>query len=387
MRRALCLVVCLSSFAFAQNSKLQVKPGNFPTTAMQVVYVIDGSTLTTYDVDSQTLQATQVGTITLQESNYPAIATSPDGRFLYYGAYADGNFDGHRLYVYDTNSSGAPSQSPSQTIIANQLFGGPLVHPNGQFLYAVAVGPIGAQATANYVIVRNVIDQNTGRIGQPVTEASYQLPDVDDAGYCTLNILGFAPGAGTMYDDVYCTYPLGTTSVTYNERSVNSQSGALGPDQEIYFWNYEGGGENVQFQNNMMFDFAQPAEYEQNSVTVYQAQVPLGAPVVNCTASMFTICSDFQYGLADPSGRYAFLIDPSNITDVEEVDAATQQLVQTSTIPYNVQQFSPDGTIAYGTVGAQIEISGFNASNGQVTAGGAINIPSSGDAWFTAERY
>jgi hypothetical protein len=189
-----------------------------------------------------------------------------------------------------------------------------------------------------------------------------------------------------MYDDVNCYYPF-TNSVTYYQRSVDLQTGALGPDEEIYYWNYEGGGENVQFQNNMMFDFAQPPVYEQNTVSVYQAQIPLAAPLVSCTASMLTVCSDFQYGLAHPSGQYAFLIDPNNITDVEQVDATTQQLVQTAALPYAVQQFSPDGTIAYGGVGNDIEISGFDIANGQVTPGGTIDLSSGPGAWLAAQRY
>jgi hypothetical protein len=389
MPRALCLTLLLCSCAFAQisipASAQSPEPviSRFATSsAVQVVYVVNGTTLTIYNIDPQTLQPTQVGAITLHASASPAIVTSPDGRFLYFRATASDQ----RLYVYDTNATGVPNPRPAQTVVAKQLFGGVFVHPNGKFLYAVAVGAVYVGPTANYVIVRNLIDQNNGRISQPVTEASYQLPDIDDAGFCTLNILGFAPGGDMMYDDVYCTYPLGTTSVTYNQRSVNLQTGALGPDEELYFWNYEGGGENVQFANNRMFDFAQPPLYQQNIVTVYPVQAQLGSPIVTCTASMLLICSNFQYGLAHPSGQYAFLIDPNNFTDVEGVDSGTQQLMQTSEIPYNVQEFSPDGTIAYGTAGAGIEISGFDASNGRATPGGVIDL-TSGYEWFTAERY
>jgi hypothetical protein len=348
---------------------------------VQVVYAVNGTTLTTFNVDPQTLQATQAGTTTLRASSSPALVASPNGRFLYYTATTSD----HRLYVYDTNASGVPNSKPAQTVIAKQLFGNVVVHPGGQFLYAVAVGPVYAGPTANYAIVRNMIDQSNGKISQPVTEASYQLPDIDDAGFCTLNILGFNPAGDTMYDDIFCSYPF-TLSATYNQRSVNLQTGALGPDEELYYWNYEGGIEIVQFQNNRLFDFAEPPEYEENTVTVYQAQVPL-AQIVSCTASMLTVCSDFQYGLAHPSGQYAFLIDPNGLTDVAQVDSTTQQLVQTGTIPYSVQQFSPEGTIAYGTVGSDIEITGFNVQNGQVTAGGAISLTAAPDAWLAAQRY
>jgi hypothetical protein len=349
---------------------------------VQVVYAVNGTTLTTFNVDPKTLQATPVGTTALHASFSPALVASPNGRFLYYAATTTD----HRLYVYDTNASGAPSSKPAQTVIANQLFGNVVVHPSGQFLYAVAVGPVYAGPTANYVIVRNLIDQNHGKISQPVNEASYQLPDIDTAGFCTLNILGFNPAGDTMYDDIFCIYPF-NFSATYNQRSVNLQTGALGPDEQIYGWNDDGGIDIVQFQNNRLFDFAEPPEYEENSVTIYQAQIPLSAPLVSCTASMLAVCSDFQYGLAHPSGQYAFLIDPNGLTDIGQIDSTTQQLVQTATIPYSVQQFSPDGTIAYGSVGSNIEITGFNLQNGQITAGGAISLTAAPDAWLAAQRY
>ena len=80
MSRVLCLLLCVSSFVLAQTSNTQ-SSGATPSSAVQVVYTIDGSTLTTYNVDSQTLQAAEVGTITLSESTYPYLITSPNGHF------------------------------------------------------------------------------------------------------------------------------------------------------------------------------------------------------------------------------------------------------------------------------------------------------------------
>jgi len=80
MSRVLCLLLCVSSFVLAQTSNTQ-SSGATPSSAVQVVYTIDGSTLTTYNVDPQTLQAAEVGTITLSESTYPYLITSPNGHF------------------------------------------------------------------------------------------------------------------------------------------------------------------------------------------------------------------------------------------------------------------------------------------------------------------
>ena len=195
-----------------------------------------------------------------------------------------------------------------------------------------------------------------------------------------------------MYDAVYCSYPHGTSAATYYARSVDLQNGAIGPDRQLYTWNYYAGSgyENVQFRNNLMFDFTQ-TEFSGDYVNIYRVQQTLGTPVANCTSTMWTVCGNFVYALAHPSGRYVFLFDSTNITDIGQVNLSTQQITQTSSIPYEVQQFSPDGTIAYGVNDVNgaldIEIYGFSSASGQVTQGGTISLPSDLDSWFAAERY
>jgi hypothetical protein len=117
----------------------------------------------------------------------------------------------------------------------------------------------------------------------------------------------------------------------------------------------------------------------------------VSTPQVNCTTSMLAVCGDFILGLAHPSGKYVFLTDPTNVTDIGAVNLGTQQITQTSSISYEVQQFSPDGTIAYGVNDVNgaldVEIYGFNVGTGDVRQGGTINVPSDLDSWFSAERY
>jgi len=355
---------------------------------VQVVYTIDGSTLTTYNVDSQTLQAAEVGTITLSESTYPYLITSPNGHFLYYEAVQDYSGAGRNLYVYDTNTSGLPGTTPVQKISAKWLFG-MATHPNGQFLYKVAQGS-SSSGFIPYAIVRYLIDQNNGKLSQKVSEATYHLES--GTSFCSPAILGFNTAGTIMYDAVYCSYPHGTSAVTYYVRSVDLQTGALGPDRQIYTWNYYAGSgsENVQFRNNLMFDFVQTA-FSGDYVNIYRVQQSLGTPLVNCTSTMWAVCGNFFYDLAHPSGQYVFLFDSTNITDIGQVNLSTQQITETSSIPYEVQQFSPDGTIAYGVNDVNgaldIEIYGFSVASGQVTQGGTISVPSDLDSWFAAERY
>ena len=238
--------------------------------------------------------------------------------------------------------------------------------------------------------MRNLIDENNGKLSQHVTEATYQLES--GTSFCSPTILGFNTAGTIMYDAVYCSYPHGTSAATYYVRSVDLQTGALGPDRQIYTWNYYAGSgyENVQFRNQRMFDFVQTA-FSGDYVNIYRVQQTLGAPLVNCTSSMWTVCGNFAYAIADPSGHYVFLFDSTNITDIGQVNPSTQQITQTSTIPYEVQQFSPDGTIAYGVNDVNgalnIEIYGFSAASGQVAQGGTISVPSDLDSWFAAKRF
>jgi hypothetical protein len=387
MSRALCLLLCVSSFALAQTSKTQSN-GSASSSATQVVYTIDGSTLTTYNIDPQTLQASEVGTITPSESTYPYLITSPNGRFLYYEAVKDYSDAGRNLYVYDTNASGLPGATPVQKINATWLFG-MAMHPSGQLLYTVAQGSSSTGVTP-YSIVRYLIDQSNGKLSQNVTEATYHLESGTSS--CSPAILGFNTDGTTMYDAVFCSYPHGTGAATYYGRSVDLQTGALGPDRQLYTWNYYAGSgsENVQFRNNLMFDFAQTL-FSGDWVNIYRVQQSLGTPLVNCISSMWAVCGNFVYALAHPAGQYVFLFDSTNITDIGQVNLSTQQITQTSSIPYEVQQFSPDGSIAYGVNDVNgaltIEIYGFSIASGQVTQGGTISVPSDLDSWFTAERF
>lgn len=388
MSRALYLLLCFSSLALAQTFN-RSQPASTPSSAVQVFYVVDGSTLTTYNIDPQTLEPSAVGTTTLPLSQYPSLVTSPNGQFLYY--LANDNSKGEKLYVYDTNAMGVPPSAPVQVISTSELEG-LSVNPVGRFLYLVAVAPL-QQYMTQYTIVRNVIDPATGKLSQPMTEATYQLDAYPSGNDCYLSILGFNPAGTVMYDGIFCSGPHGSGSSTYNQRSVDLQTGALGPDQQIYAFSYYAGSgnANVQMQNNLMFAFVSYENQGPNANLVDVYQLPdVTTPTVNCTASMWVVCGSFGYALAHPSGEYVFLQDSSGLTDIGQVNLETQQIAEVSSLPYEVRIFSPDGRIAYGTnstTQAKIRIAGFNSASGEVKLGGIIQMPRALDYWTAAERY
>jgi hypothetical protein len=400
MRRSLCLLLLIPSFALSQNvgssarGKQSLPAGSPPSSAVEVLYVVDNSVLTTYNIDPQTFQATAVGTTTMPSAKYVSIQTSSDGRFLYYLANPN-YYTGHqKLYVFDTDATGVPGSTPVQSTNANQL-SGVAINPAGTFFYSVAVGPVGPLYTTNYDIVRNVIDPVNGSLSQPVTEAQYTLDSDPSGNDCGLQILGFNPAGTTLYDGVFCGGPHASGSETFNQRSVDLQTGALGPDEQVYGFSYyaASGYAGVQFENNLLFAFN--SFYNQgpnaNTVQIYQTQPLSTTPLVNCTTSMLTVCGDFSTPAhAHPSGQYVFLQDTNYLTDILQVDLTTQQLTRVNTIPENVEKFSPDGSVIYGDNpdDAEIRIAGFNAANGEVKLGGSVLLPHViEDNWFTSERY
>jgi hypothetical protein len=390
-RLALCLVLGLSSFSLAQEpSQTSVSPQQAysGSSAVQVVYVVNGSTLTTYNINPHTLQATQVGTLTVPQSPFACIiASSPDDRFLYYSG-GQGT-----IYVYATNELGVPQSPPVRQLSANSLASGPVFDPSAPFAYDVIESTQDSDETT-YFLERLSFDAATGTLSHPEIEGKYELPTAGQLGQtCWPGIMGFNPGSSELYDEIDCSSQVGPFA-KYNQRTVNTQTGALGPDVYIAGW-YTGHFyvENLQFVNNLMFAFEE--EYQappsQNFVDIYPAQPDVKTPVAQCTGAQMQACADFSVGVAHPSGQYVFLLDSNNVTEVGEVDLSAQDIYgPVSSIPYQVQQFSPDGSIAYGIneVGnvLELEIYGFSVSTGAVTQGGTISVPVDYDPWWVAER-
>lgn len=387
MSRALCLLLCFSSLAFAQINRAS-ETASFPSSVVEVFYVVDNSTLTTYNIDPQTFEPTVVGTTALPQSKYPSLVTSPDGKFLYY--LADLSFQSEGLFVYDTDALGVPGSAPVQTMNPGHR-SKLVVNPAGTFLYSVAMGPLG-QNTTQFAIVRNVIDPATGKLSRPLAEATYQLDTQSSGNDCYLSVVGFNPAGTTMYDGILCSGPHGSGSSTYNQRSVDLQTGALGPDQQIYYFSYYAGSgyANVQMEDNLIFAFLVCDNQGPNADLVDVYQLPNSSPTVNCTASMLAICGDFGFALAHPSGQYVFLQDTNGRTHIGQVNLQTQQITEVNNLPYGVRMLSPDGTIAYGptsTEPGRIHIAGFDPATGGVKLGGTIQLTRGDDYWIAGERY
>ena len=184
------------------------------------------------------------------------------------------------------------------------------MHPNGKFLYTVEEGTPDKELIVPYAIVRRLTDEKDGTLGQPVTETTYHLDGDVHANDCNLLILEFNTSGTAMYDVVSCTGADGTSDETYYERSVDSQTGALGPDQQIYTWNYVNGDgqENIQFVNNLMFDFGNADFPPRDWVNIYQVKPNVTTPLVNCTSSMWAVCGGFYRCAPASVGQVCFSV-------------------------------------------------------------------------------
>jgi hypothetical protein len=391
MSRALCLLLCFSSLVFGQSLNSSSAAASSTSSPVQVLYVFDGSTVITYNIDPQTLDPIAVGTTTMPTPQYFGLVTSPDGRFLYDVANLGSSSKDQKLYVYDTDANGVPGNTPLQAMDASRL-GSLAVNPSGTLLYSVTVGPPQQNGTTRFAIVRHAIDPATGKLSQRMTEATYTLDTYPSGNDCGLSIVGFNRSGTTMYDAVSCSGPHASGSLTYYERSVDSQTGALGPDQQIYAYGYYAGSgyANVQIKNNLLFAFVTNDNQGPNADDVDVYQITNSNPTVSCTASMWAICGDFASPLAHPSGEYVFLeeTDESD-TEIGQVNLQTQQITQVNSLTFWAEMFSPDGKIVYGSTSSpyKVHIAGFDAANGDVTPGGTIRLPRKYTYWSAAERY
>jgi hypothetical protein len=391
---SLCLLLfCLASFALAQNTVPHSGSASQPSSStVQVVYVVDGANILTYNVDPQTLYATQVGTPLNLSGTFYWLLPSPNDHFLYVFTF-DVNSKKH-LSVYATDASGVPHAPATEVINANALYNLQF-DPQANFLYATYLFPSGPYNNL-YEIRRFVVDPGTGRISQSQVEAKYTLPNGSGGTTsCGLAFFAFNASGSKLYDYVDCGFH-GGSSATYYERTVNLQTGALGSDVKIFGWNDTNGAfDGVTFVGNLMVDFVSPNNYQQgvNSVNIYPLVPNTSKLLLQCTAQMLEACGYASGAVVHPSGKYVFMTISQDSVQIDKIELGQKRIVDTGNyIPYRFGQFSPDGTLVYGiynsTPGYFIEIFGFNVSTSAVTTNGyVISVPSGLDPYFVAQRY
>ena len=393
MSRTLFFLVSLYlSFLLNQPPTLAAdRPASSP---LQVVYLQDGTTLTTYNVDPQTLYATQVGQpFNLPMTTFNILTPSFNGQYLYIQGL-DSSQNQH-LWVFATDASGVPQSPPVQELSANGMYNLEF-DPAGKFAY-VTSGTPNSQNQTLYDIRRFTVDSTTGKLSSPAIVAKYPLygPCGIGAEGASPGLSGFSANSQKFYDYWFCSYH-DSVNATYYERTVNAQTGALGPDVEVYAWNNGTQGfDTVSFSNNQLIDFSIPNSYQQgiDTLSIYPVVPNSTKPLLQCTAAMLEACGYSLGELVHPSGKYIFFVIDFYTDQIASIDLATKKVVDTGHyIPYQVAKFSPDGTIVYGisvlTSSYYVEIYGFDPATADVTtSGGVIYAPSVFDTFWPVARH
>ncbi len=360
---------------------------------LELVYLQDGTTLTTFDVNPETLYARQVGqSVALPMTTFNSIVPSLNGQILY--IFGLDSAQNQHLWVYATDNSGVPQTPALQELPANGVYSFEL-DSSANFAYAI-LGTPATQGATRYSIERFTIDSTTGKLSPPALVAQYPL-----YGPCTQGAEGANPALDSLnatgqkfYDHWFCVYH-DSIDATYYERTANLQTGSLGQEIEIYSWNNgDQGFDTVNIKNNQIFDYSLPNDFNYgiSTFSVYPILPNSTTPALQCAASMLEACG-YAYGeLLYPSGQYAFFQIATDTYDIASIDLATKTVTDTgSYIPSQIAAFSPDGSIVYGfqlqSTSYTIPIYGFNAKTAQVTNNGYVILaPSNQDTFWPVYR-
>jgi hypothetical protein len=390
MRHAIVLLFAFSCIAYTQDST--TKSNAASSAPKQVLYVADGTNLYTYNIDPQTFQPSLMGTIPLPKLQLNGLAVSPNGGFLYIMASDPYPATDNRIYVYDTTGYGVPGL-PLQSVPATNEYS-MFVDPTGSFLYAVHMGThASANLTLPFSIYRYEVNATNGELTHLLNEATYLLPD-QGTNDCSLFIAGMNSNGTRIYDNEFCGTHEGAAGF-FHERTVDPQTGALGPPEQIFTWSVGtiGDPDSVQIIKGLVFAFSYPIAYQPyNGLQLYQVTTnPNAKPLIDCAWNTSTVCGS-DTGVAHPSAKYVFYTNAQdNTTEVDAVDLSSKQIVPTgttfSTPTPNVLEFSPDGSIVYSwePTTSTISIFGFNASTAAISTGGSVT-ESSINAILPAER-
>jgi hypothetical protein len=353
------LVVC-SSLSWCLGWLLAATPSSAQSVSVkstatpsstEVVYLLANSTLLTYDVDRTTGFPTEEGSgVTLDSATNTVLVPSANDRFVYVTGY-DSTLS-ENLWVYATDPTGVPLLPAVQTVsLTDGSFGTGnfVINPNGTLAFAVeeTLNPEGEMLAR---IIKFTIDPTTGF----ATKGAKAVANYPPNGPCTpvaeasLGIYGFNPNGGVMYDNWVCNYPFANDSETYFSRTVNTSTGALGADQQVFDWaDGNEGLDVVSFTPSSLIYFSIPSNDSQglSSVNVYSL---LGAPRFSCTAAMLEACGYGLWNSLDRTGRFDFIQISSDSTQVTRIEPAAKKIVDTGNyVQGTVQAFSPDDVLIY----------------------------------------
>ncbi|HTZ97908.1 MAG TPA: hypothetical protein VMB18_16010 [Terriglobales bacterium] len=350
---------------------------------VEVAYLlINSSQLQTYDVDASTGVPTPEGKPLTVSPNVFSVVPSPNDHFLYFLG-RDRQKDEH-LWVYATDSTGAPQSDPIQVLNVKNL--GPFeIDPTGKLAYAVENNCCESQIAATSIQLFNV-DPQTGLLSLP----SKPVASFPQNGPCgdgwsiegSLGFSGFNLRGSILLDEWLCTAYDWAKGI-YFASTVNTKTGALGSEQQVFSWFEDSSGDGVWFTPRALIDYSDPAGGQGDAaVTIYP---PSGGtePVFSCNAQMLEACASGLGGMPDPVGEYMFLQTSQSNVEITRIDLPGKKIVDTGNgMPGRMLTISSDRRLIYTQPAGQEQESAapiytFNPATGEVQAGGTIEVPAS----------
>jgi hypothetical protein len=337
----------------------------------QLLYVQHGQSLVTYSVNPVTAATTKLGSLTLKSSPAYGIQVlhAPSSPYVYVLGFTSKTNE--FIWVYATTSKGVPIPTPIQTLPVKPALTRFLIHPNGNFAYALYDWVTDFQSVGDVVLY--TVNPKTGKLvntKKPVAN----FPPSDWIDYTSLYAIN---GKGTK---LYIQqFGIGTGDY-YS--TINPKTGLLG--KPTHFWGDSNGeGENdISDFSDLLIAQAFNIDLVGAGINIYKNMVDPdpSTPLIACTDAMLAICGDAGDKVNfDPSGKY-LLITSNKINSVEiaKVNVTAKSLVATDSIPGTPSTlvFSPNGKIVYAQEGNQVLIYIFDPATGLLGAKSSITIPS-----------
>ena len=339
-------------------------PPNSTSQNIEILYVINGVTVTTYSVDSSSLAATPVEQpVNLTEAQVSLLQfdPSPSDHFLY-TVWSDGENLQH-LSVFHTDASGVPQVPALQVLNAGSLsqFN---MHRSGRFAYMLEVTSSNGLFMADIRLFH--VNHHNGTLKEDPTVQGRYGP----ANYWPAFLYGFSENGRKLYD----TSMFNTVSL-YRERQIDTSSGVLGDDTKLIS---VGSGDTVVIGRRIIIDQHVSSNNIQQGYLNILANTPNPDLLIHCTYAMLSFCTTASNVQLDGFGEYLFLTDPtSQAVHVAFINLRDRKIIDTgNSLPMTAQTpgfaFSPDRSIVYAILDSDnsVHFYHFDITSGTLTEGG-----------------
>ncbi len=344
----------------------------------QILYTINNSTVSTYNVDVDALTFTPVEQPVnlIPNGSLVQFVPAPHDDFLYV-MWADAASQQH-LSVFTTDSSGVPQMPAVQTMDAPSLYQFN-IHRSAHFAYMMQVDSSGNQYVSTLRLFQ--INSNNGKLREyPQAQGTYGPYNVWPA-----SLFGFSTDGTQIY-----LSQQNSQGTFYDRRPLNAGNGTVGSGVVLYELGNGAGtsSDTLVIGTQVMID-----EHVASGMAGYLDVFPLiprpPHHLFRCNAAMLAACATATNVQLSPADKFLFLTDPST----QEIHVARIHLnamnVQDTgnSIPMTAETpgfaFSPDGTLVYALLASDssLHVYSFDSSSGQLV-GGSAPLPMGNSSGF-----